>query len=448
MSFSEHLAAFVADHSVPVPAEAASRAVDAFVDTIGVAFAGKADTVCNLAGQLCSPHPEGSSTILGEGRKTSADLAAYLNAVAIHAIDYDDSSPKLRGHPSATLVPVALALAEEQGSSGAELLRAYIIGLETGARIAAGFGAQHYMHGFHTTATVGIFGATAVAARLLKLSQIQTQHAFGFAASRVSGLVRSFGTSAKALQVGNAARGAVEAARASQLGATADGNIFDGPQGIFAVFGCGAPVPSVEDLASLGKVWSILEDGVYAKRWPCCYAVHRPVAGLRQLLAEGLDPRAVTRIKVGFLPGVEHPLLYKSPKTGLEAKFSIEYALAAVLLDGDLGIASFEEAAVQRPEAQALLPIVERYAIEHERFFNGLTGYTDLIVETRTTRHEIRIDRTPGSPDWRFTEQEQTAKFLDCVRPALTEAGAQNLLRDLRGLAARATLAGLFDLTA
>lgn len=445
MTVTGRLAGFASDRTVTVPPEEIRLAGDVLVDTAGVALAGLAEEVVATARRAFPDLPPGPAAVWGTEARTRPAEAAFFNAVAVHALDYDDSSPSLRGHPSATLIPAVVAAGEAARSCGRDVLAAYAIGLEVAARVSSGLGAAHYLHGWHTTATAGIFGATAGAARLLGLTADQIRHAFGLAAAQASGLTRNFGSMAKPFQVGFAARAAIDCALLARAGATADPDILDGPQGFFDAFGCGTPVPDEAALADLGDRWTLSADGVYTKRWPCCYAVHRPVAGLRELIAEGLDPDAVTSVEVGFLPGVDHPLLHSEPTDGLQAKFSIEYAMAAVLLDGDIGIGSFDDAMVRRPAVRERMARVGRFAIPHASRFNGLTGWSEIVVEANGRRIERRIDRTPGSPDWRLTPDEQTAKFLDCATRAMPRPEAEALLARLGGTAHLPDIRSLFD---
>lgn len=430
-----------------VPDAAIARAGDALVDTLGVALAGSRHPVAALARTIVPAIGEHEASVWGgDGAKVRAGDAAFLNAVHTHALDFDDSSPALRGHPSCTLMPVAVAVGEATGASGRSVLASYAIGLEVASRISSALGPGHYLHGWHTTVTAGIFGATAIAGRLLGLDREALCRAFGLAASRASGLTRNFGTMAKPLHAGDAARAAIEAVHLARCGFTADAAILDGPQNFIAVYGRGGSPLTQDSLESLGERWTIVADGIFVKRWPCCYAVHRPVAALQALIDEtGLKKDEIVSVEVGFLPGVEHPLKHRAPTTGSEARFSIEYAIAATLLDGDLSLASFADDQVRRPEAQALMARVRRFSIPHEGMFNGLTGFTELVVETTAGTIRRRYERTPGSPEWPLSPDEQAAKFLGCAALALDDREAHDLLGRARSVAGLADIRALYD---
>ena len=168
--------------------------------------------------------------------------------------------------------------------------------------------------------------------------------------------------------------------------------------------------------------------GISYKRWPCCYCNHRPVGGMFEMIKEhNIKADEVTKVRIGFLPGADTPLIHFDPHTGLEAKFSMEYNAAATLLDGKLNITTFTDAMVQRPAIRELMPKVERFRIPHEKTFSGTTGYNDIEIETKRGTFKLNIDRVPGSPEWPMTPVDREEKFLDCAGLILGSAGAKKL---------------------
>ncbi|HXV10899.1 MAG TPA: hypothetical protein VD839_08870, partial [Burkholderiales bacterium] len=166
------------------------------------------------------------------------------------------------------------------------------------------------------------------------------------------------------------------------------------------------------------------------KRWPCCYSSHRPVGGLSELIEKhGLKPEEITEVAVGFLPGADTALVSLDPRTGLQGKFSVEYTLAALLLDRRLNLETFTDAMVERPQARALAGKVRRYRIADDKVYSGISasGYTDLAVTTPRGRFELRVDRVPGSPGWPLTESDRRQKFTDCAARVLGAPGAERL---------------------
>ena len=412
-----------------VPSDVLDGARDALVDTLGCALAGSLDEGSEIAQRwVIETGARAQAIVLGTQLATSPAEAAFANGLASHALDFDDSLTTLRGHPTAPMLGAGLAVGEAANASGNALLAAMAIGLEVGGKIGPALGAGHYMKGWHSTATVGAFSATAVAARLWGLSVEQLQTAWGIAASEASGLIRNFGTMTKPFHAGHAARSAVMAAWMAKNGFTADTQIFDGKNNFFSTYAGADAVPLESTLKHLGKPWEMLTPGIYVKRYPCCYCNHRPVGGLFELIKEhNIQREEVSKVRIGFLPGADKPLIHFDPHTGLEGKFSMEYNAAAVLLDGKITMESFTDAMVQRAEIRALMLKVERFYIPSEKTFSGITGYNDIEIVTPRGVFKLHIDRVPGSPAWPMTSADREEKFLDCAGRVLGSAGAKQL---------------------
>jgi len=432
---TEKLAAFAVSRQINFPAGLTEKARDAFVDSLGVAIGGARDRTSDIAYASVRKDAAARSRYWAREGCGTAEDAAFVNAIQIHVLDYDDSSLSLRGHPSSTMMATAVAIGQEMGASGQETLRAYAVGLEVATRVAQWLTPQHYLKGWHTTVTAGIFGCTAIAGRLLGLSQQAMQCAFGLAASQAGGLTRNFGSMAKAFHTGHAARCAIVSAKLAAAGMTADPTIFDGPKGFLSLYSGAPDALDLSLLDTLGKKWELLDPGIYVKKWACCYAVHRPVAGLLELQArEKFTADEVTGVAVGFLPGAAHPLNHFDPQNGLEAKFSIEYCVAAALIHGSINLEVFEDDFVRQPDLQALQKKVTRFDLPHAQVFNGLTGYNDIVVDTVRGRFEYHIDRTPGSPQWPLTDAEQNQKFMACATGVVGIEKAKALFAQAKGL--------------
>ena len=434
---TKRLAEFVVDtRTQDIPAPVLEGARHALVDTLGCALAGTLEPAAELAALWAQEAgARAQATVWGRNLGTSPAEAAFANGIAGHALDFDDSLPSLRGHPSTTMGPAALAVGEATGATGAEVLAAFALGLEVAGKLGRAVGPGHYLRGWHTTATIGTFSATTAAARLWKLDAGQLQSAWGLAASQVSGLVRNFGTMTKPFHAGHAARSGVLAAWMAHRGFTADTAIFDGDHDFFSTYG-GDGEPLANALKRLGSPWEMTEPGIYVKRWPCCYCNHRPVGGMLKLIADhGIRADEVEAVEIGFLPGSDNALVSENPQTGLEGKFSIEYVAAATLLDGKLALESFTDPMVQRPPIRKLMSKVRRYRIEDTKVYSGVVGYTDVAIATTRGKFSARVDHAPGSPEWPMTDVEHDEKFLDCAGRVLGEPGAQHLLGLLRQFA-------------
>lgn len=428
---TQKLAEFVIEKShAEVPQEALAGARDALIDTIGCALAGTSEEACRIVVRhLRTQGGNAQATVWGSGLKTTASNAAFANGIFSHALDYDDTQSNLRGHPSAALVPAIVALGEHMRASGRDALAAYAIGLEVAGKLGRAFGDGHYLHGWHATATVGVFAAAAAAGRLLGLSVEQLRHALGIAASESSGLVRNFGTMTKPFNAGHAAKNGVTAALLAKEGFTADTSIFDGKDGFLSTYGGGDGQPLDELLARLAQPWEVIRPGLFFKRWPCCYCNHRSIGGLLQMIGEHhLTPDEIEAVEIGFPPGSDTALIASDPRTGLQGKFSIEYVAAATLLDGKVTLESFTDEQVNRPEVRRLMEKVRRYRIDDSRTFAGTVGYNDIMVRTGRGEFRMHVDKTPGSPVWPVSEAERDEKFLDCAGRVLSDREARELL--------------------
>ncbi len=391
---TRRLAEFVIDTAtkdIPVSVMEGSR--HAITDTIGCALPGTLEPVGEIIArwvQEIGARPQ--ATVWGRHLRTSPAEAAFANGVASHALDFDDSLPSLHGHPSATMAPAALAVAEVAGSSGEAVLAAFALGLEVAGKLGRAVGPGHYVRGWHQTATIGVFSATAIAARLWGLNTDSLQAAWGLAASQASGLVQNFGTMTKPFHAGHAARSGVLAAWMAQQGFTANTAIFDGKDSFLSTYGSGDGDPLDTLLDQLGKPWEMLHPGIYVKRWPCCYCNHRPIGGILKLIEQhSIRAEEVETVEIGFPPGTDDALISENPQTGLEGKFSIEYVAAATLLDGKLTLETFTDPMVQRPQIRALIAKARRYRTEDSKVYTSKFGYTDVAISTRRGRFAMRV---------------------------------------------------------
>ena len=396
-------------------------AQDAVMDCLGVGIAGVDEPVTKIArAWVRSQASIGQASLFGYKGETTVADAAFINAISAHALDFDDSHPNLRGHPSVTLVPTALAVGQSCRSSGRDVLVAYVIGLEVAGKLGRAFGEDHFLIGWHSTATIGLFASIAVAARLMGLSGPELQRAWGLGASQMSGLVRNFGTMTKPFHAGHTARNAIQTTWLVQHGLSADENIFDGHNNVIDTYS-GSDVGNLEELLShWARPWEIESPGIYFKGWPCCYSNHRAIGGLSRLIDQhGFTCEGVEEIRVGFLPGTDTALVSTNPKTALESKFSIEYVLSALLLDGQLGLATFTDAMVNRPTIRDLMKKVKREKIPDTKIYSGISGYTDLTVKTTRGIFQLRIEDVPGSIQWPLSAVDKKNKFIDCAQRIL-----------------------------
>lgn len=421
---TKELASFIATASVP--AEVCDKAKKPFVDTLGVMLSGaNSEVAAPLRAYLKKHHPRGDAPVLGTELTAPAEIAAMVNGTFGHALDFDDGIELAPVHPSS--VVIAALLAQARGMSGTALLEAYVIGVEVTTRLAVAIGIEHYHHGWHGTGTLGVFGAVAALAHARRAESTLVRTAFGLAASMASGVQRNFGTMTKPLHTGWAARSAVTALELAFAGFSSATDALEAPNGFFAVYGNEGSDPD-RVMREIGHPYVVAEPGVSLKRYPCCYASHRPIEGVLALRREmGLDRNNVASVHCTLAPGSMRALIYPRPTTGLEGKFSLEYALAAGVLDPRYTLWTFSDEAVRRPEAQALLKRVT--AVEDARCAVGdpyattrgpsRRGFVEVQVEARDGRRAVRrIDTVPGSAEQELTWDEIRIKFCDCADSA------------------------------
>jgi 2-methylcitrate dehydratase PrpD len=437
MGATRDIGAWVAGASLEaMPDQVLERARAGVIDTIGVILAGTGEPVTRIAAGLVAE--DGGAPVasqLGTTLRTTAESAALLNGISGHALDYDDVSVSLTGHPSVVVVPAALAMAELTGAGGAAFLQAYVVGVEVMAKLGLAIGPAHYRTGWHATSTLGTLGAAAAACSVLGLDADRTTHALAIAVSESSGSRRNFGTMTKPFHAGHAARCGVAAARLAARGMTGDQTAIEAPLGLFALLSYGQGRP--EAIApSLGSPYDLAVAGLSVKKYPCCFATHRAADAVLDLRAEhGLtDPDQVEAVRVTVPAGGVSPLIHDRPTTGLEAKFSMQYVLAAALLDGRVGLEAFEDPAVRRPEVQALLP---RVTVHEEPSVAGGAnpieeGHVDVELRLRAgttlTRRVVQPRGSPGDP---LRPDDLAAKFLDCADAALEPDQAEVALARL-----------------
>ena len=314
-------------------------------------------------------------------------------AVAGHVLDFDDLHMQSTTHISVVCVPTALAT-----GGGA---RGYLAAAGVMARLGVALGWPHYSAGWHATCTAGALASAAGAGIGLGLSPGQMATAIALAVPGAGGVQRAFGTDAKSLQVGFAVDAGLRAAKLAAAGARADLSAVE------AWLSLVGGDPAAIDLAG-----PAVPGGLAVKIYPCCYALQRPISTLAGL-ARGLAPGDVRRIVLRTPEATVAPLIHHQPDTGLQAKFSLEYAAAAALLDGYPGFASFTDEAVRRPAARRLTGLVET------KLDPGGTGLLDgeLTAEIHTADGVLEATQRfpPGAPQRPAADAELAAKISDCV---------------------------------
>ena len=415
-----------------ITALALARARDAVVDTLGVTLAGMGDDSARLALRLASEEGgNGAATVLGCSERTSATWAAFVNGVAGHALDYDDVDFVMTGHPSVTLVPALIALAEERHLGGAAVLAAYAVGFELLHTLGRAIIPQHYRRGFHATSTLGSVGAAGACAHLMGLDEVQTRHALALGASEAAGLVVNFGTMTKPFHAGQAARAGLLAARLAGMVFTAASDTLEtGYTAAMAAEGIGPGVEHFADweaaAAGWGPPWDI-EAGVCVKIHPCCAMTHPGIDAMLDLYErEGVRHEEVAVLGARASTMTLKVLRYKQAATGLEGKFSMPFCLSSALVDGKVGVAQFEEGNVARPEVRDLQARCEFELDAELAARDPESERTEVWVRMRDGREVSQVGEVArGHINNPIAEPEFREKFMECAAVALSEKGAR-----------------------
>jgi 2-methylcitrate dehydratase PrpD len=421
---TEELARFVANPGLtPLPPAAVEIAKSGFIDAAGVLVRGQTDQTVQIARHYATQtgqmSVEESSLFFGKAKGTS-EAVTLINGIACHIHDYDDVG--LRAHPSAILVPTILAEAERLKKSGADALRAYIVGFEVWAELNAREPGDIHFKGWHPTSTVGTLGAAAAAASLNGFDMPKARNTLAIAASMAAGVVANFGSMTKSFQVGRAAACGVQAARLAALGMTGSPDALEHNSGLLAAMSPLGDANRANPIAPIGKALRLVENGLSFKKYPVCYCAHRVIdAVIDMAKAEDIKPGDVDSVDVRI--GVtQHSLLRnQAPQNVLEAKFSIEFAIAAGLVSRSVGLGELETSYVLRPEIQSLMtkvkveedpsicPIEPAFSMNDRLKIKLKNGLSLDSGEIRFSRGHARLPLGPG---------ELKQKFLDCCRDA------------------------------
>ncbi len=420
------LAAFVAELTFDdLPAEAIDVAAECILDTVGVTVAGTTDRAGERVSTMVSALGGDTARLVGTDIRGTPTDVAFATGTAGHALDFDDVTRVFPGHPSTTTVPPILALAETQNVSGKDALSAYVAGYEAQCYVSRPIGDSSYQGGWHGTAMFGPFAAAAAAATLLELDVAETETAFNITASMPAGLRRNFGTMTKPMHAGQAARSGLTAALLAANGFTATPNSLSGEGGFFEMYS-GAGEPDLSALKPLGEHWSIVDDDLFIKKFPCCGMTHSSIEAAI-LLAEkhDIDPSTVEHVEAVAAPLAADALKYSDPQTGLNAKFSMEYTVARGIVDRRVGLSAFDDANVNDPAVQRIRERTTRIIDDSMPYKSHES--TVRIKLADGTEYEHVQETPPGSRSNPLSESELRDKFTMCVEYTLdSEHAAQS----------------------
>jgi 2-methylcitrate dehydratase PrpD len=412
-----------------LPAPAREIARQCVLDYLGVAIAGAAEPLVGLLlDELTEAAGAPQAGVIGHETRLPALSAARVNGAAAHALDYDDVNMAMPGHPSVAILPGLLALAELKGASGREVVTAFVAGYETTCRIGAALQPGHYNLGFHSTGTVGSFGAAAACARLLGLDAKTTAVALGIAGTQAAGLKSQFGTMCKPFHAGKAAQNGLLAARLAQRGFSSRTDIVECVQGFALTHGSDfAPEAA---LATPEAGFHLLAN--LFKYHAACYFTHAPIECARRLREEhGLTPDLIAGVTLRIDASCDRVCNIPTPVDGLQSKFSLRQTVAMALTGVDTAsLGAYSIANASDPE---LVGLRQRVRFEWQEYWPQTLSEIDLdLIDGRrlTAHHDAGIP----APNVTLQGERLAAKFDALVEPRLGTARTRELRAMISGL--------------
>jgi 2-methylcitrate dehydratase PrpD len=438
MTLSAQLAAFVTQTSYDdLPHDARTMARRSLLDWLGSAIRGGSVEAARIARRVAERAMAGSdATVLATGQRLSALGASFANGAASHVIELDDLHQGSTFHPAAPIIPAALAIAEREGSSGTELLRAIVLGYDVAIRIAEAVNPSHYRY-WHPTGTCGVFGSATAVGVLLGLNEEQLMQALGSAGTQASGLWQFLadGAMSKALHTAHAAHDGIIAAELAQGGFTAAGAILEGPRGFFAATSETADATRITD--RLGSHFKIVENGF--KRHACCGHTHTAIDAALEL-RPSLQDREIEQVEIDTYRVALDITDRVDPHTPYEAKFSIQYAVATGLLEGRAGLEDFTDEHIADREIQRLLRRTD--ARENPSFtanYPAAWASTVRVTLDDGSRREATVQQPKGMPANPMTDSEIEQKFHDLVDGVVGADAAGEIIAAVGGMSASTT---------
>lgn len=418
----------VCDHTAQLTEKDIRMTRLSFLDWLSAAVSGcKEKSACLLMDMACEEHASGDCVLIGQNKCTSPLYAALINGTLSHAIDFDDIHDFLSLHLSSPVFPAALAAAQISGASGMELINGSINGMQIMVAVSAAIMPEHYNIGrFHATGTIGIFGAAAAASAILKLTPEQMCNAFGISAGLMSGIQLNFGTMAKPMAAGMAAKNGLMAALLAKKGFTGRADLFDTD-----FLSCLSSSASAEKMMErLSGPFGIHE--LRFKRYPCGAPTHSGIINCKKIIAEHkIKTEEIEKIIFEPYPRAIRLVGITHPKTGLEGKFSIPFTAAAQIVFGRVTMETFTDEAVRNPAVLQLLDRMEM--IPNDEFTPSRGGKATIQLKdgrkfsnsTYLLGHELNLDES---------EKEVVEKYGEILNPRLGSERTEAIYHEIMNL--------------
>ena len=427
-SLTEYVAEFIVSTSFEdIPAEVLELGKKSILDTLACALCGSVTPGSRIVKKYAQGigFKGGRSTMINSTAKLPPRFAALVNSTAMHADDFDDTyqaaPDKIQGlHATAPVLAAVLATGEPRGLSGKDALTACHIGIDVGSRVFDAAHVRHIANGFHTTGTSGMIGAAAGAAKVAGLSVEETRVALSLGATQTGTLLCQLGTHAKSFHSGLAAERAVASADLAALGMTANPTALEARWGFFQAEGEEYDDDRIRGL--LGNPWTFVDRGHWIKPWPTGSLGHTAFTKCLDLVCEhDIKAKDVARIRIRNRQSIHDCLFHHHPKTELQAKFSLEFGLATLVLERKIGLKHFNDEFVMHPEVQETISKVEYTPFPDEegisRGYTLVTAIVDIDMKDGRT-FSGRLDYPKGSKANPMSYDEVADKFRDCAELA------------------------------
>ena len=420
------IAAFAANTAYDdIPADVIRRGRIHMLDALGLALSGVKAPASEIARRhVAAQGCAGAASVLGTAMRTAPRLAAFANGTAMHADNFDDTNPQPLAHrnggihATGAVLPAVLAVAEAAGRGGRDVALAFHLGVEVACKLNHAIAPRHYESGFHGTATLNTFGAAAAVGRLMGLDAAGIAHAFAAAASRAGGVRANFGSMVEQLHSGQAAEGGIAAAELAACGLEGAGGIFETRFGWFEAAGGGWEPDAIE--GRLGNPWAFADPGTWIKPYPNGALTHTGMGLMFELVRRhGIAADDIAAIRVRTNGRIRATLAHDRPRDGLQAKFSMPFALALVALEGRAGLREFTDATLARADVQAMIGRVDYTAYgeagpDHSPDYSNVTTLLEIELHDGTS-HDGRADYPPGSPRAPMSFEDVARKALGCA---------------------------------
>lgn len=414
----------IAVRAADLPPEVVERTRHVLLDWLGVTVAGSQEPSARIAQRVAAAEGRRpGASILGTAAQAGPQQAALANGVAAHALDFDDGNRWAGAHPSAPVVSAVLALAEDRDFSGVQAAEAVVAGIQALCLIGYANGPSHYARGFHTTGTIGTFGAAAGCARLLGLERGQTARALSLAATQAAGLKAVFGTMGKHLNPGRAAANGMLAALLAAEGFDAPLDTIEAPQGFAATQSTSFDPRRRKQGGRYGV------EQVLFKRYACCADTHSAIEGVKAIAARRpVTPDVVADVHLGVSSGLLDVCAIPVPHSGVEGKFSVRYATALAIAGAPAGPADFTDYAVRRPE---LLEVLDRVKVSPVADGHASDPIEVTLRFTDGSQQSAKVNPLIPVPDADLPAQWASliGKFTALTEPVLGAAAASTLVK-------------------